>query len=34
MFDVVVGLLSAGLLSFAVWLFVIEPRGKVHDREI
>jgi hypothetical protein len=31
MFDVLVALISAGLLAAAVWLFVFEPRSKVHD---
>jgi hypothetical protein len=26
-----IGLASTGLFAFAVWLFVFEPRGKIHD---
>jgi hypothetical protein len=31
MTEIVVALLSTGLVVLMVWLFVFEPRGKIHD---
>jgi hypothetical protein len=31
LFTLFVGVLSTALFAFAVWLFVFEPRGKIHD---
>jgi len=30
--NIIIVLLSTGLLAGSVWLFVFEPRGKIHDR--
>ena len=32
MFEIIIVLLVIGLAGASVWLFVIEPRGKIHDR--
>ena len=30
--NIIIVLLVMGLAGASVWLFVIEPRGKIHDR--
>jgi hypothetical protein len=32
MYTIIIVLLVIGLAGASVWLFVIEPRGKIHDR--